>query len=120
YIPSSTTPGTADLSSTANAILALASAGVDRSVAENALTYMEGNVDAYVTQDGADGPGQLALLILDAHALGVDPTSFGGTNLVARLLATQRSSGADVGQFGTEDQVNDFSAGVYQQGLALA
>jgi hypothetical protein len=120
YIPSSTTPGTADLSSTANAILALASAGVDPSVAENAMTYMGGNVDAYVTQDGADGPGQLALLILDAHALGVDPTSFGGTNLVSRLLATQQSSGADVGLFGTEDQVNNFSAGVYQQGLALA
>jgi hypothetical protein len=120
YIPSATTPGTADLSSTANGILALASAGVDPSVAHNALTYMEGNVDAYVTQDGSDGPGQLALLILDAHALGADPTSFGGTNLVARLLATQQSSGTDAGLFGSGDQVNDFSAGVYQQGLALS
>ena len=81
---------------------------------------MEGNVDAYVTEDGADGPAQLGLLILDAHALGVDPTSFGGTNLVSRLLATEQTSGADAGLFGTEDQVNDYSAGVYQQGLALA
>jgi hypothetical protein len=120
YIPSTTSPDTADLSSTANAILALASAGVDPSVAQNALTYMEGNVDAYVTEDGADGPGQLALLILDAHALGVDPTSFGGTNLVSRLLATEQTSGTDTGLFGTEDQVNDYSAGGYQQGLALA
>jgi squalene cyclase len=120
YIPSTTTPGTSDLSSTANAILALASVGVDPSVAQNALTYMEGNVDAYVTQDGADGPGQLALLIIDAHALGVDPTSFGGTNLVSRLLATEQSSGTDTGLFGTEDQVDDYSSGVYDQGLALA
>ncbi len=120
YIPSTTSPSTADLSSTANAILALASTGIDPSVAQNALTYMEGNVDAYVTEDGADGPAQLGLLILDAHALGVDPTSFGGTNLVSRLLATEQTSGADAGLFGTEDQVNDYSAGVYQQGLALA
>jgi hypothetical protein len=120
YIPSTTTPGAADLSSTANAILALASATVDPSVAQNALAYMEANVDSYVTEDGADGPAQLGLLILDAHALGVDPTSFGGTNLVSRLLATEQTSGPDTGLFGTEDQVDDYSAGVYQQGLALA
>ncbi len=120
YIPSTTTPGTADLSSTANAVLALASAGVDPAVAQKALTYMEGNVDAYVSEGGADGPAQLALLILDAHALGVDPTSFGGTNLVSRLFTTEQTSGTDSGLFGTEDQVNDYSAGVYQQGLALA
>jgi hypothetical protein len=120
YVPASGSPDTADLSATANTILALASAGVDPSVAQNALNYMEQNVDAYVSQDGSDGPGQLALLILDAHALGADPTSFGGTDLVSRLLATQQTSGADAGLFGTETQVNDYSAGVYQQGLALA
>jgi Putative Ig domain/Squalene-hopene cyclase C-terminal domain len=120
YIPVSGSPNTADLSATANTILALASAGVDPSGAQNALNYMEQNVDAYVTQDGSDGPGQLGLLILDAHALGVDPTSFGGTDLVSRLLGTQQTSGADAGLFGTETQVDDYSAGVYQQGLALA
>jgi len=120
YVPASGSPDTADLSATANTILALASAGVDPTVAQKALNYMEQNVDAYVSQDGSDGPGQLALLILDAHALGADPTSFGGTNLVSRLLATQQMSGADAGLFGTESQVNDYSAGVYQQGLTLA
>src|SRR6202041_2968453 len=84
------------------------------------LSYMEANVNDYVPQDGADGPGQLALLILDAHALGADPTSFGGTNLVARLLATEETSGKNAGLFGTKSQVNDFQAGVYAQGLALA
>ncbi len=120
YIPSQSDPGRADLSATANSILALASANVDPSRAATALSYMEDNVDAYVTQDGADGPGQLALLILDAHASGVDPTSFGGTDLVSRLLATEQTSGKNAGLFGTKSQVRDFDAGVYNQGLALA
>ncbi len=120
YIPSSTTPGQADLGSTANAILALASAGVDPAGAPAALAYMQGQVDNYVPQDGADGPGQLALLILDAHALGANPASFGGTDLVSRLLGTEQTSGTDAGLFGTEDQVDNYAAGVYDQGLALA
>ena len=120
YIASATTPGTADLSATANAVLALASAGVDQSGGLAALSYLENQVATFVPADGSDGPGQLALLILDAHALGVDPHNFGGTDLVARLLGTQQTSGTDAGLFGTEAQVNDFSAGVYNQGLALA
>jgi hypothetical protein len=117
YVPTSPGSGVADLEATANTILALASADVDPSGAQSALDYMEGQVDDYVTVDGSDGPGQLALLILDAHALGVDPTSFGGTNLVARLLATEQSSGADAGLFGVQDPTYD---GAYRQGLALA
>jgi Putative Ig domain/Squalene-hopene cyclase C-terminal domain len=120
YIPSQSNPSTADLSATANSILALASANVDPSLQSKAISYMESNVSTYVTQNGADGPGQLALLILDAHALGVDPASFGGTNLVTRLLATQRTSGNNAGMFGTKAQVKEFNAGVYNQGLALA
>ena len=83
---------------------------------QTALSYLEANVDAYVTQVGADGPGQLALLILDAEAGGVNPTSFGGTNLVSRLLATEQPSGL----FGTDTQLANFAAGNYEQGLALA
>ena len=59
---------------------------------------------SYITVDSADGPGQLANLILDAHAMGVDPTNFGGTNLVTRLLATEQTVGADAGLFGTEQR----------------
>jgi hypothetical protein len=120
YIPSQSNPGTADLSATANGILALASANADPSVAATALSYMESNVNSYVVQGGADGPGQLALLILDAHALGANPTSFGGTDLVTRLLATEQVSGHNTGLFGTKSQVQEFLAGVYDQGLALA
>ncbi len=72
YLLSATSPGQPDLVATANAVLALASAGL-RAPASRALTYLEGHIDQYVVTGGADGPGQLALLILDAHALGVDP-----------------------------------------------
>lgn len=120
YVPAPGDPDTPDLSATANTILALASTGVDPSGAQAALAYMEDNVGAYVAQDGSDGPGQLGLLILDASSLGASPTSFGGTNLVTGLLATEQTSGTDTGLFGTEEQVSDYSAGVYQQGLALA
>jgi len=117
YIASTTTPGTANLDATANAVFALATAGVDTAQATSALEYLEAHVDDYVTVSSADGPGQLALLILDAQALGVPPTSFGGTDLVTRLLATQRTSGTDTGLFGTQDPTYD---GAYRQGLSLA
>jgi hypothetical protein len=120
FIP--TTPGstTADLSDSAQSVLALSSANVDLSVARAGLTYLQSNVDAYVVSGSVDGPAELALLILDAESLGEDPHSFGGTDLVARLLATEQTSGPDAGLFGTDAQAAAFSAGGYQQGLALA
>jgi hypothetical protein len=119
FIPTPT--GTqANLSSTAQTVLALTAAQVGLSHAHAAVTYLEANVDRYVSVEGADGPGQLALLILDAAVSGTDPESFGGTNLVARLLATQQTQGSDAGLFGTEGQLSDESAGTYTQGLALA
>ena len=116
WMPTSPGSNTPSLSFTANTILALVAADVDPSGVQTALSYLEANVDAYVTQVGADGPGQLALLILDADAGGVNPTSFGGTNLVSRLLATEQPSGL----FGTDTQLANFDAGNYEQGLALA
>lgn len=117
YIASATVPGTADLDATANAVLALAAAGVDLTKATSMTSYLEAHVNAYVTVSSADGPGQLALLILDAHAMGVSPSSFGGTDLVSRLLATQRTTGPDRGLFGVQDPSFD---GAYRQGLSLA
>ena len=81
-----------------------------------------GQRDAYINSSSTsneDGPGQLANLILDAHALGADPTNFGGTNLVTRLLATEQTSGPDAGLFGTETQLNGFATGGYTQGLVF-
>ena len=118
FIPGST-PGTADLSGTVNTLLALAAANVDLPLARTGLAYMEQNVNAYVTVEGSDGPGKLGILILAAHALGVDPTNFGGTNLVSRLLATEQTSGPNAGRFGTDAQDTAFDAGSYNQGIAL-
>ena len=119
FVPNAPGSGVASLSFTANTIVALSAANVDLAGARAALAYLQGNVDSYVTKDGSDGPGQLALLILDAESLGADPASFGGTNLVARLLATQQTSGTYAGLFGTMAQLADFDAGNYEQGLAL-
>jgi len=120
FIPTSPGSSHADLSSTAQSVLALSAANVDLSLARAAVSYLESHVNAYVTVDGADGPAQLALLILDATALGVTPQNFRGTDLVSRLLATEKTSGPDAGLFGTAAQVAGYSAGGYQQGLALA
>ncbi len=111
---------TPDYSTTVNSLLALAAANVDATTAQSALTFLEANSTSYITVDGAPGPGQLSLLILDAHALGADPTHFGATNLVTSLTATEQSTGANIGRFGTDAQVADYNAGPYDQGLALA
>ena len=117
FIPSSTNPAVPNLDATANTVLALASARVHLTKAASALAYLELHVNEYVTVNSVDGPGQLALLILDAHAMNVSPRSFGGTNLVARLRATQRLTGTDTGLFGVQDPSFD---GAYRQGLSLS
>jgi hypothetical protein len=116
FIPVAGEPTQADLSATANSVLALASAG-DDTPATKALDYLKGQVNAYVSVDGSDGPGQLSLLILGAHALGVSPTSFGGTDLVSRLLATEQTTAPNDGLFGAQDATYD---GAYRQGLSLS
>ncbi len=111
--------GPADLSATANTVLALAAANIDPAQAGTALSYLAANSSTYIESNGSDGPGQLALLILAAHAMGQSPTDFGGTNLVSRLLATEQTSGPNAGLFGTDAQAADYG-GTYDQGLALA
>ena len=117
FIPSTNNPSIPNLDATANTVLALASAGVRHTKAASALAFLALHVNDYVTVNSVDGPGQLALLILDAHAMNVSPRAFGGTNLVTRLRATQRSTGTDTGLFGAQDPSFD---GAYRQGLSLA
>ena len=119
YIPGNS-PGTANYSATVNTLLALAAANVSPALAQTGLSYMETNAEAYISANGSDGPGQLALLILAAHSLGANPTNFGGTNLVNRLLATEQTTAPNAGRFGTDAQVPFFNAGPYDQGLALS
>ncbi len=106
--------------STAEAVLALAAAGVGGTTATAAIGWLEDNFESYVSSGGVDDAGSLATVILAAQAMGVDPTTFGGhqaaNNLVARLEATQQTTGSDAGLFGTQDPEFD---GAFRQGLAL-
>jgi hypothetical protein len=110
----------ADPSDTVQAVLALAAAGVGGTKATAAIDWLESHFQSYVSPGGTDDPGSLASVILAAQAMGVDPTTFGGTraanNLVARLQATQQKTGTDAGLFGTQDPIYD---GAFRQGLAL-
>jgi LPXTG-motif cell wall-anchored protein len=114
FIPSSTTPGEADLSATAQAVPALAAAGVGKSTVTAMLGYLGTHVEALVSTGGSDSPGSLANLILAAEAAGLDPTAFGtpATNLVQRLLATQQPGGL----FGASVPKFD---GAFREGLSL-
>ncbi len=120
FIPTAPGSSTADLSATAQSVLALSAANVDLGMAQSGLAYLASHQATYVTDEGAIGPGQVALLILDAVALGADPRDFGGVNLVTELLSTQQTTGSGAGLFGTAAQVTGYAAGTYQQGLALA
>ena len=113
FLPSPTDATKADLNSTAYGVLALAAAKAGAPEAEKALAHLKTNRDAYIVTAGADAPGPIATLILAATATGKDPRTFFGTDLVARLKATEQASGL----YGTADPTYD---GAYRQGLALA
>lgn len=115
------TGGVPDPSSTVQAVLAFAASGVGGKEARGGIAWLKKNFKSYVSFDGTDDPGSLAYVILAAHAMGVDPTTFGGkkpaNNLIARLEATQQTTGADAGLFGSSDPTYD---GAFRQGLSLA
>ncbi|MEZ5115480.1 MAG: prenyltransferase/squalene oxidase repeat-containing protein [Candidatus Nanopelagicales bacterium] len=89
-LPNAFGPGD-DWNATATAVLALVGAGWGRSAVRTATTALQRNVNAYVVDDsGRDRPAALGTLLLVARATGVNPRRFGGTDLVARLRATER------------------------------
>jgi hypothetical protein len=114
FIPLAADPNAPNLSVSAQAVTALAAAGVGRTQADALLGYLGEHVEDTVAPGGTDDPAALAYLILAAHARGHDPAAFGAppANLVTRLLATQQPSGL----FGAADPTFD---GAYRQGLAL-
>lgn len=114
YLESVYSPGTVDNGGTAQAVLALASAGIGRTQVQAMVAYLQAHVEDYVHTGTTDTPAALAYLILDAKATGLDPHDFGGTDLVARLTATQRPDGL----FGLADQDPTYD-GTYRQGLSL-
>jgi LPXTG-motif cell wall-anchored protein len=88
-IPSSLGSGT-DWTTTASAMLDLVAAGQGSAAVQAGSTALQANVKAYA-QTGA---GALGMLLLVAHATGVNPASYGGTDLAAALLATERTAAA--------------------------
>jgi len=113
--------GAADNTSTAYAVIAMRATGVDKPASDTAIRYLRTKIGAEVQLNGSDSPGALAQYILAAVADNQDPRHFGGTNpqnnLVARLVATARTTGTDSGLFGVQDPTFD---GAFRQGLALA
>jgi hypothetical protein len=116
-VPSAVDPTAPDYGATAHAALGLWQSGYGKDAATKAAAALAAHVDAFVVDSNGDNPANLALLILVAESLGQDPHTFGGTNLVARLEATARTTGPDVGLFGAGDPTYD---GPFRQGLALA
>jgi hypothetical protein len=114
--------GAADPSDTAYAVLGLHATGVGASAGAQAVAYLETQLtDALKASDGNVDPGRLGYWVMAAVASGADPHHFGGqaarNDLVARLLATSRTSGPDKGLFGAADPTFD---GAFRQGVALA
>lgn len=81
---------TFDGGTTADAIFALAASGTAKAKLDGAARYLAGHVADYTSVDdtsGAPGPydGQLGKAALAAQVAGMDPTDFGGYNLLATL-----------------------------------
>jgi hypothetical protein len=93
--------------------------GSDHASPERVVEALRQNRDAVLSPGGTDNPGLLGKAILLIKATGGDPAAFGpapGADLLARLLATIRTSGADAGLFGSADPLYD---GATRQGLAM-
>jgi LPXTG-motif cell wall-anchored protein len=114
FIPQAADPNKPNLGVSAQAVTALAAAGVGKHQVDALLAYLGAHVDDFVVNNGADDPAALAYLILAARAGNEDATSFGPshTNLVTRLVATQQGNGL----FGAADPTFD---GAFREGLAL-
>jgi hypothetical protein len=116
--PDGSLPGGFDpLGDAGNAALSLAAAGEGGEAFDRAVGHVEANIDdfvAYPFDPTIDDPGRLGKAIMLAELAGADPTSFGGTDLVARLEATLGL--LEPGLYGANDPSFD---GVFRQGLAI-
>jgi LPXTG-motif cell wall-anchored protein len=107
FIPQATDPSKPNLSASAQAVTALASARAYKTTATALASYVDAHVDDFVVHSGLDDPGALAYVILADASLGRSTST-----LVTRLLATQQPSGL----FGAADPTFD---GAFRQGLSL-
>jgi hypothetical protein len=115
-----------DYGLTADAVFAFDAAGVAQDAASRATDYLEDNVGSYVGDgEGESYAGALAKLVNLAAAQGVDPTAFGGRDLVTELSALECGSpsrsdcpAGDTGRFSDKSAFGNFSNGIGQS-LAL-
>ena len=87
-IPDAYSPGQADLTATALAVVGLVATRTSNRATSVALMTLQEEAGGYVSDGTADRPAALGILLLAAGATGADPEDFGGIDLPARLLAT--------------------------------
>lgn len=112
--------GSPDWGVTLDATLGMVATGSGGAQVDAAWAALLADRESAVAPGGVDSPGRLARAILLAAALGEDPRAVGaapGADLVARLEATRRTTGADAGLFGSGDPTYD---GAFRQGYAIA
>ncbi len=89
-LPSSFDPEQPDITSSANAAMALAAAQHRKDVLRTAVKALKKAAPDYVLTNGKTAAGSTATLLLAADAAGADPARFGGLDLVQSLLGTLR------------------------------
>lgn len=113
FVPGPT--ATPNVSATIETALALADAGVEQATFTSIMTWLQANAGLAIDPDGVgDSAGNLGQLLLLARAAGIDPTAFGGQDLIARLGATLGAFAP--GLYGASDPTYD---GAFRQSLAL-
>lgn len=116
-----------DYGVTADAVLALAAAGTGQDEAALATAYLAEHVGDYASYDDGDPTtvddiyaGSVAKLLNVAAAQGVDPTAFGGWDLVATLQERENPQGRFVDQTTWTDYSNTFGQSFALIGLQRA
>ena len=92
---------------TADAVLALAAAGTAQDEAAEATDWLAGDVVGYLGYGEADevGAGSAAKLLNVALAQGIDPTDFGGYDLLTTLKGLEKPNG----RFSDKTKYPDYS-----------
>ena len=98
-----------DYGLTTDFALALVSAGLYPDDAAAAAAKVAETVHGYIGADGETYAGAVAKSLVLALALGMDPTDFGGVDLVATLQSREQTSGADPGRFSDASAYGDYS-----------
>ncbi|HVS67087.1 MAG TPA: prenyltransferase/squalene oxidase repeat-containing protein [Mycobacteriales bacterium] len=109
----------ADDGETADAVLSLDAAGVAQHEAALATKWLEQDAGNYLGGTAPDiYPGSAAKLLLVAEAQHVNPTNFGGIDLIGAIVGTEGGGGAPAGEYQNPTDTQ-YSASVLVQSLAV-